>query len=230
MPGISAVRKIIPTRSTTSGTGPAELYSSVDGALHNMPWREARIWEGKGFYAKAGAFSTPIAGSGASLVISLVRPNMVISIPSGTTMIPIRIHAQLQNPLLATDSDESEVLFAVDRTAVSNASASTGTVYVPLNMRTDFGATGSAATCVITQTSDVTSPTLGLDLAHSVVVGDVQGTAATALWTKHELLYEPVAPPLLVGPCALFVYWGGTVATTGFVQANWIEVPTPPSA
>jgi hypothetical protein len=72
-------------------------------------------------------------------------------------------------------------------------------------------------------------PTLGIELARSVTVGDVQGTPATALMTKHELLYEPVAPALIVGPASLIGYWGGTVATPGFAQIQWVEIDTPPT-
>ena len=232
MPGIFAPRQIAPQRLTASGTANQlnPLVSSLDGALHQMSWREARIWEGKGFRCEVGTFSTPVTGGGAGTILDQDQPELTIAIPSGTTLIPIRIHVQTQTPLLATDADESEILIAVDRLAASNASSSTGTVATVYNMRTDLGTSGSLVTAVGANTVNITNPTLSFSLAHSVVVGDVQGTPATALWTKQELLYEPLAPDLIAGPATLIVYWGGTVATTGFCQAAWIEVPTPPTS
>lgn len=56
--------------------------------------------------------------------------------------------------------------------------------------------------------------------------GDVQGTAATALWGDLGLLYEPAVPPTIVGTAAVYVYWGATVATPGFAQLAWAEAPT----
>lgn len=229
MPGMFASRQVIPTRSTSSSTGMSPLNSSLDGALNTMEWRQARIWEGRGFHVSIGAFSTPITGGGAGTVFDQDQPEGVISVPTGTAILPIRIHVACQVPLLATDADEAEILIAVDRLAASNASGSTGTAETVYNMRTDLAASGSNVTATSANTSNITNPTLDLELAHEVITGDVQGTAATALWTPLKLLYEPVAPPLIVGPAALYIYWGGTVATTGFAAVQWIEVPTPPT-
>jgi len=65
-----------------------------------------------------------------------------------------------------------------------------------------------------------------MELARTVLTGDVQGTAANALWGKLDLLYEPLTSPIITGPAMLLVYWGGTVATTGFAQIEWIEYTT----
>lgn len=228
MPEIFAQRRIVPTRLTSSSTSGNPLVASLDGALHMMDWRQARIWEGRGYHVSIGAFSSPITGGGAGTIFDQDQPEGVISIPSGTAVLPFRIHVQAQTPLLATDADESEILIAVDRAAASNASGATGTAEVIYNLRTDLSTSGSLVTATSAVTTNITNPTLDIELASSRLVGDVQGTAATALWTKHEVLYEPYAPPLIVGPAAIYIYWGGTVATTGFAQVQWIEVPTPP--
>jgi hypothetical protein len=57
-------------------------------------------------------------------------------------------------------------------------------------------------------------------------MGDMNGTPANALWGKLDLVYEPETPPMIVGPASLIVYWGGTVATIGFGQIEWLEFDT----
>lgn len=228
MPGIFALRQLIPTRLTSSSNAQNPLNSSLDGALNTMPWKQARIFEGLGYHVSIGAITTPIVGGGNGTVYDPEQSEGVISVPVGRTILPIRFSVQLQQPLLGADSEETEVLIAVDRLAVSTAAAGTGTVETIFNMRTD-NPQASLCTAVSANTSDHNTPTLGLELARSVNVGDVNGTPGFAAFnTKHELVYEPDAPPLLVGPCAIYVYWGGTVATSGFAQLQWIEIPTPP--
>ncbi len=208
---------------------PLGLRGTRDGAAFVADWKQSLIMEGRGFVVNVGAFSTPITGGGNGTVLDLDQPELVISVPSGTAILPIRVHVQAQTPLLAADSDESEILVAVDRTAAYNNDG-TGTAETAFNLRTDNPRT-SNCTIVSAFTADMTAttgadPVLGIELAHSVIVGDVQGTAATALWTKHDLLYEPLTVPIIMGPAMLICYWGGTVATTGFAEAAWLELPS----
>ena len=65
-----------------------------------------------------------------------------------------------------------------------------------------------------------------MELARSIVVGDLNGTPANALWGKLACLYEPKYVPTIKGPATLLVYRGGTVATTGYTQVYWIEFPS----
>jgi hypothetical protein len=130
-----------------------------------------------------------------------------------------------QTPLIAADSNESEILIAVDKAlAAAGATGIAGaTAETAVNMHTGSSNTSSAS-CYSASTANWTNPTLGMELGHAVKVGDVQGTAANALWGDLTLLYEPLTPPILTGPCAIYIYWGGTVATTGFAQVEWIEL------
>lgn len=215
------------------GRGSSGTYRAIsgtkDGSIFAADHRLAAVMDGRGFHVSIGAFSTPITGGGAGTVLDLDQPEGVISVPSGTAIMPIRIHVQCQVPLLATDADESEILIAVDRTAAWNADG-TNTAETAFNMRTD-NPRSSNCSCASAFTADMTAttgadPVLGIELAHAVITGDVQGTPANALWTPLVSLYEPQTPPILVGPCALYVYWGGTVATTGFAQIQWLEFPS----
>jgi hypothetical protein len=189
--------------------------------LHKIPfdWKQRAILQGRGFHVDIGAFSTPILGGGAGTIIDLDRPEGCISIPSGTTIIPIRISAQCQIDELATDADENEILFGVD---IAKSNDGTGTHTSETALKMYLGQGTSLCTCWSAETADTTDPAIGMELARTVIVGDVQ-TAVGVLWTKLDLLYEPVVAPVLVGPCALYLYWGGTVANSGFAQIEWLE-------
>jgi len=66
----------------------------------------------------------------------------------------------------------------------------------------------------------------GDSLAHRAQLTDVQGTAATVNLMDLNLLYEPLRPPFLVGPCALYGYWGGSIAAAGFANIDFLVVPS----
>lgn len=208
------------------GTGYRALEGTFDGAAFMADWRQKLILEGRGFIVNVGALTTPITGGGNGTVLDAEQPEFVVSVPSGTAILPFRVAVQCQLPLIAADSDESEILIAVDRTqTVSGGTATAETIF---NLRTD-NSRSSACTATSAYTADMTSPaspTLGIELARAQRVGDVQGTAANALWSELSCLYEPQVVPVLMGPCALIGYWGGTVATTGFAQIMWVEIPS----
>lgn len=195
-----------------------------DGTLAEVPWQQKLINAGYGFHVTIGTFSTPITGGGAGTVIDLDQPEGIISVPSGAAIIPVRFAVQCHVPLLATDANEAEILIAVDRTA-AYAGDGTVTTATAFNMRTDNPLT-TVCTAASAATADITDPVLGIELARAAITGDVQGTPATALWTPLDLVYEPKFAPVIVGPAAIYVYWGGTVATPGFAQLQWIELPS----
>ncbi len=195
-----------------------------DGTLTQAGWIQALILEGRGFVALEGAFSTPVAGGGVAAVIDADRPNLTIGVPDGTTILPFRVHSQALTPLLATDADESEILLGVSKGVKITVAAGTAVVAYNLNTGSSLA---SGCECYATHSTNIaTSPTLHMELARAICVGDMNGTPANALWGVLELLYEPLAVPLLKGPATLILYRGGTVATTGFTQCCWIELPS----
>lgn len=180
--------------------------------------------EGRGFVVNVGALTTPITGGGAGTVLDAEQPEFLISVPTGTSILPLRVHVQCQVPLLAADSDEEEILIAVDRTQAYTGG--TSTAETAFNLRTDNPRT-SNCTATSAYTADVTQTVaLGIELARAQLLGDVQGVAANAMWNQLALLYEPSVCPIIVGPAALLGYWGGTVAMAGFASVAWLELPT----
>jgi hypothetical protein len=211
-----------PTRLQGDG-GFLPARGTRDGAMFVSDWKQSLIMEGRGYIVNVGAVSTPITGGGAGTVLDPTEPEFAIAVPSGTAIMPIRIHVQAQTPLLATDADESEILIGVDRTQViTGGTATSETIF---NLRTD-NPRASSCTATSAYTADSTSTlSLGIELARSVIVGDVQ-SAVAVLYTKHELLYEPVTVPIIMGPATLVGFWGGTVATPGFAEITWVELPS----
>lgn len=207
-----------------SGTGFVAAGGTRRGDMFTADWKQRMILEGRAYMVNVGALSTPIVGGGAGTVLDLDQPEFIISVPSGTSLIPLRVAIQCQPPLIAADNDEIEALIAVDRTAAC-AGDGTATAETPFNLRTD-NPRASACTATSAYTADVTDPVLGIELARVVKVADVQGTAANAKFDALDLVYEPTCPPVIVGPAMLVGYWGGTVATSGFAEVAWIEVPT----
>jgi hypothetical protein len=196
----------------------------VLGAALAADWRLALVARGLGWHFDAGAFSTPIVGGGNGTVLDQDQPEFGVSVPSGFTIIPTRIHVQCQPPISAADADECEILLAVDRSA---AYAGDGTVVLetPVNMRTN-AVGGCPATCFSAGTGNITNPTLGMELGRAVKTVDYVGTPANALFSDLSFLYEPLVPPFLVGPCAIYGYWGGTVATSGFANVQFLVIPS----
>jgi len=194
--------------------------------LHKVPfdWKQRAILEGRGFHVDVGAFSTGIVGGGNGTVLDQDQPEAVISVPSGTSIIPIRVAVQVQPGLMATDSDETEIVVAWDQAVASDG---TGTATAETCLKMYDGVGTSLCTATSAYTANMTNPTLSVELARKVSTADLTGTAASAYPAVLELVYTPDPGPILVGPCCLIVYWGGTVATVGgFAQIEWLEYLT----
>ncbi len=207
------------------------LRGGFDGALVTQNWIEAAISRGFGWHIEVGSFTTPIRGGGALDVFDANQPELVIDVPTGKTLVPLRIEIVLEMPLLAADDDEVESLIVVDQGALSAATDTNGVVEIPWNMRTlAAGIEGSAGVNIVSEiTSDLTAdPALDLELSHKSRVADVvlSASVANAFWTDYHHIYEPRHPLLIVGQSTLVVYWGGTVATSGYLQMDFLVIPT----
>lgn len=195
-----------------------------DGTLTTAQWIQALINEGLGYMSFEGAFSTPAVGGGVAAIVDIDRPNVTVGVPDGTTILPFRIHGQALTPLLATDADEAEILIGIHvGTKITVAAA---TEVNPRSLKTGLQQ-GSVCDFQITHSSDITTaPTVDMELARAIVVGDMNGAPANALWGYLDLLYEPKYITPIKGPGTLLIYRGGTVATTGFTQVYWVEFPS----
>lgn len=206
---------------------PFEVRGILDAAL-SADWRQALVARGYGWHADEGSFSTPAAGGGAAAIIDIDRPNLLVSVPADYTLVPLRIHCVAQMPLGATDSDESEIVIAVDPSLAATGITTQTTRVVPINMRSTSVANSLVCPFLVYKTLSgdlTTAPTLSYELGHAVKIFETKTDVGTT-WADLELLYEPANAPFFRGPCALYVYHGGTVATTGFTNADFLAIPS----
>jgi len=194
------------------------------GALLNADWRQAMIARGLGFHVDVGAFSTPITGGGAGTVLDLDQPEFGISVAAGYAIVPIRVDVNVLPGLQTTDSHETEILLAVDR-AAAWAGDGTVTTETAVNMRSNATGNPSGVSIFSAATADITDPVLGYELAHRVLFTDLQGIATSLELHQLTCLYEPLNPPILIGPCCLYGYWGGDIAATGFANIDFLAFP-----
>lgn len=218
-------------RQTTSISREAEgadvyLRALRDGSMITSDWKQAAIMGGFGYIANVGALSTGEIGGGGGSILDIDTPELVISVPNGTSILPLRVGVHVQTGTPA-DAGEMEILVAVDQDAewVPNG---VGWDTEPIfNINTLCGkSSGCLARGAFTSTIDV-PPVLDIELARKVVQFNIgTGTAAFAHGVILDLVYEPKNPPILNGPCMLIVYQGGSAATVGgFIDCSWLEFP-----
>lgn len=216
-------------KATDYAAAPAEVaVRSLLGGILSADWRQALIARGYGWNVTVGGFATgadtAITGGGNGTVMDLDQPEFGISVPSGYTMIPLDFHVECRPGIQTTDSHVSDILVAVDRTAAW-AGDGTVTTETALNLRTNV-TSGCPLSCFSAATADITDPVLSFELIRATKLTDVQGTAATVNMYDLAVHYEPANPPFIVGPAAVYGYWGGSIAVVGFAQLNFLAIPS----
>ncbi len=185
-------------------------------------WRQAFIARGFGWGIDVGTLTTPIVGGGAGTVLDLEQPELAINVPSGYAMVPLRISVETQIGLQTTDAHENEIWIGFDRTQVQTAG--TSTAETPYNLRSDLS--GAPFTSFSAYTADGVATPVIQTLARKQATTDLQGIAANLNVYQFDLVYEPINPPIIVGPANISVYWGGDIALPGFAQAFVLVFPS----
>ncbi len=205
--------------------GEVELRLNRSGSLVVETEIDALIKEGRGFQTIVGAFSTPVTGGGKGTVIDIDQPDLLISIPSGTSIKPFKIDVVIEKPVGVADDDVVEALIAVDQdAAASTATAGTSTAGTIYNLNTLFSRNSNCA-ATTQYSADTHDPVLDLELAHFTCIFELFSSAS--IWESQRFLrYEPLHPIVINGPASLIVYFGGTVEVQAFVTAQWVEFPT----
>lgn len=197
-----------------------DLWLSKEGAAVEMPWKQALVLEGRCFQVQVGALITGIA-SGSATVPELAEPECIISVPTGTVIMPYRINCTCNADTLATDNSLESIIIGWDRGKVYDGTG-THTTEVAYNLRGD-NPRSTNCTCTSAHTDDITSiPVILTELCRKDVHIDVTSAVALGQITI-DLLYEPQAAPFIVGPAMLVIMWGGTSPLTGFAQVEWAE-------
>ncbi len=213
------------TKSLKYDSGAGESYdrSFLDGKI-GADWRQALIGRGFGGQVTVGAISTGITGGGAGTVIDIEQPELLISVAANYALIPVRLQAQVNIGLQTTDSHVNEILFGVNR-GVAWDGTGTCVAETVFNMRTDLTAPAGVTAASAFTVDPTIVPVVTWDLARKEALTDIQGTAATVLVTSFELIYEPVNPPIIVGPACILGYCAGSIAVTAYLQAYFLVIP-----
>lgn len=215
-----------PTVVADGGTGTVARGTRT-GELYTVTWKQALLFEGRCFQMTVGSLTggadiAMITGGGAGTTIDQDQPEFGVSVPAGTTLIPLEIHISCQVDMDA-DGEEGNIVVAYDTAAA--VVGGTSTPETPVNLLTGTGQ-ASVATAFSATTADITDPTVSGILAFKTIQGSDNGVAANAVMTALTLDYEPETPIFLTGPAAFYGYWGGTAAVPGMASVIWAEVPS----
>ena len=201
--------------------GEISLWANRAGSQVFVPENQQLIAAGYGYHVTVGALTTPITGGGAGTILDTTEPELAISVPSGTAIRPVRFHVQCEVPA-DQDGDVQEAVIIVDRTAALT-SGGTSTTEVAFNMRTDNPFSTNCAVYSAVTVDIAPAMTQSFELCRKQMVTNIVTSGITHGY--FDMLYEPKYAPILVGPCAIFVLFGGTQAMAGFIQAEWVEMP-----
>jgi hypothetical protein len=172
------------------------------------------VLEGRVFQVRAGTISVPAVGDAD---ITDTAAEMCVDAPLGTTIMPVYFNVSY-NLAAATKFEAA---------GKSVATASTvGAAFIPLNLKSDSGAststarvdeTGSAAVGVT-----VTAETAATTLRH---FSTSQPTAAGAYTTTYD--WEPTAPPILNGVRCFYIQVAAdTTGPSYYAHFDFIELPS----
>jgi hypothetical protein len=196
-----------------------------DGSIIKTSWLMSKAIEGKVFAAHAGVLTTPVTFNG---TIDAAEPDLLVTVPTGTTIIPVLINVCFED----TGSAAVQDVFAVASNVYDNSvTATASTIY---NYRTDQAAAGSKCTAysVVTSTSG-TTPESGNFIEfwrpYSGFAEDAFNSSTS--WGNNAVhgsqwhIGDAKVPPIIKGTGSLSVY-ASAQAGTGFITAVWVEENT----
>ncbi len=206
-----------------------DMYSKAqgtrDGAIFTADWILARCAEGRVFSAMAGSGST-VATFGAGSM-DTTEPDLFVSVPSGTTIVPLEINIQME----AYGSALAFETMAACGTGGVVPAAANYTAVTPKNLRSDVPFTsnctvckeGSAAFTYMT-TNVVEFWRDGLQkaiTAATATVGNPMLQPFKFSWNYRTAGFVPV----VVGAAQLAIY-ASAQAGTGYIEFIYCEVPS----
>ena len=195
-------------RTTADGQYMA-VRGSRDGAIVSLDWKTALAMEGRVFHAGAGTDMTPIT----SIAFDQDRPEFWLSVPAGTTILPLRVEVAV---LSAEEGVDGAML--INRvTAAPSTSAGADAAEAVSCTRSD-----------LPRTSNVTARQLADGNLTLTGISSVSVLGRpTASIDPFNLLYEPLTPEVLVGPAGLYVSTNATtIAMLIRVMVTWAEFPS----
>lgn len=201
-----------------------DVRGTRDGAMFTAPWLTALAIEGRCFGVNTGVASTPDAFNDAWLV---TEPDMLITVPSGTTIIPVNIEVSWE------DSSTAEVVDVYACLSSVFDQVTTDDDLTIMNMRTDAPrkslcnavavVTGATATTLYTGNFlEFWRGTAGYaEDAFDRSAAPKSGLNSKANWNIRNAL----VPPVIVGEGSLSIWVSGT-SIDGWIAVIWAEIPS----
>jgi len=200
------------------------LRGTRDGAMISADWLTAMTLEGRVFGVNAGTATSPVTFNAA---YAATEPDLLITVPSGTTIIPVLIQVNFEDTGTAAIVDCCAVATSVYDATTTDTDL---TIY---NMRMDAPNTSAcAASNTITGTSADT-PLAGnfvefwrgvAGFAEDAFNGNATPTNELITRTAWSVK-DSLVPPVIVGQGSLYVF-ASSQAGIGFITAIWVEVPS----
>lgn len=196
-----------------------------DGSILNMPWVMSKVAQGKVFGVNAGILTTPVTTNAGVAVDG--EPDLLVGVPSGTTIIPVYLFVGFEDTGVATAPPD---VFAVS--SPINDTTNTSTALTIRNLRLDnpFASnctaqsvvTAGGTACESGNYFEFWRPYGGFgEDAFNGATGWVNNAIHGARWTIGDC----VVPPYIVGSGSLNLFASATTGTA-FITAIWIEEPT----
>lgn len=189
------------------------------GELVVADWMTQLVLDGRVYNASTVAHETAAAIATNGIVST--GPALLLSIPTGTTVIPLEI-------ILAAAADASASDTTVQICTDDAAGyASGGVAVTPINMRKDDPNTSSATfytgSTAIVYGANVDDDTIYAAMVDSTaVVGTLGSGQPQVYWTARQYI-----PPVLIGPASLLVFIGDTGGTsTWYYSVKWASFST----
>ncbi|KKN30813.1 hypothetical protein LCGC14_0830210 [marine sediment metagenome] len=226
---MSDARVVREVSSVSRGTSDGDLMAlrgTRDGAVFTADWYLAAALEGRAFGVNTGTGTSPDTMTTTTLTVA--KPDLAITVPAGTTIIPVLIEYSIE------DTDGAGVLDVLAMASSATTQVLSGGDSLTIhNMRTDKPNSSNCSAAAVLASSGVTPYTGNFIEFFRGYAGDVTdqhnsstaqtvATASRFSWTAANTM----VPPILTGVSQLCVYCTGPGALTGWITAIWVEFPS----
>ena len=217
--------------NVSPGTNGQEVFASASllGQLFTANWRQNFLLAGRLYNVTvggltAGGAETWLTGGGAGTTIDQDQPELIIGVDSGYYLFPVSLYVSCLVKLVGGGVGQSAKIIAMGDNSVGIPTSVTGTTETVTNMLD--GGPSFPGRAYSGMTADLADPGVEILLASKNVTCSAVGTNAGPVVFNLDLDKEWDTPPLLTGPCSIYVSWGGEVAVGGIASLVVGCVPT----
>ncbi|KKN15676.1 hypothetical protein LCGC14_0983630 [marine sediment metagenome] len=193
-----------------------------DGTLTMAGFVEAMCLEGRVFHVTHGTVTAEATFGAGSLLET--EPDLQVLAPAGTTIIPIGVTIQIE-------AYGSTAIFEAMVSIGGGGAAGADTPLTPVNLHTGSSRTsecdvgGSTNSGAATDFTTNRTELVRWGFAKAVTIGTATDDSAWYPPNYHWSAAKAGYYPIIKGAGGFMVYAAGQ-ASTGFISARWVEVPS----